>query len=329
MLKYKKEKLLTVNIITYNHVKYIERCIKSILNQKTSFDYDIRIFDDGSTDGTKEICLEYTKKYPDKIKLYTSEKNMGLQNGILINALRSYDGIQTPYYLFIEGDDYRIGENGLEKQVMALENHPDCVFCGGNTLCLKNNKLCDEHPCYKEGIYTKDDVKNNPKVFFFINIAARIVRTSAISFNKDDPDNFLSDIKQLYTLIDKGNMYFLNDAVSVYNLTGEGIHTSLYILDRIQIALKRIKEIDDFTKREYTLTLVNFFGADVLGYLNDDLLKKEKNNANEYQNEPINEYDEKKVLHKINIKKLKKYIIPPFIKDIYNLPREIYRRIKQ
>ena len=89
-----KKALLTVNIITYNHVKYIEECIKSILAQKTNFKFIIRIFDDCSTDGTTEICEKYANKYPKKIQLYKADHNLGVKRGVYVNALRSYENIK-------------------------------------------------------------------------------------------------------------------------------------------------------------------------------------------------------------------------------------------
>ena len=80
--KMKNSLKLTVNVITYNHEKYIKDCLDSILMQKTDFNFIIRIFDDASTDKTQEICKLYKEKYPDKIELYFAEKNLGMQNKV-------------------------------------------------------------------------------------------------------------------------------------------------------------------------------------------------------------------------------------------------------
>lgn len=53
---------LSVCVVTYHQVKYISECLKSILNQKTNFQFEILIGDDASTDGTTEICKEFAKK---------------------------------------------------------------------------------------------------------------------------------------------------------------------------------------------------------------------------------------------------------------------------
>ena len=79
---------LTVLVITYNHVKYIKRCLDSILSQKTKFEFNIYILDDCSTDGSSDIVKEYVKKYPNKIIPFIRSHNLGLVENI-------YQGIKT------------------------------------------------------------------------------------------------------------------------------------------------------------------------------------------------------------------------------------------
>ena len=47
--------LLSILCITYNHEKYISKAIKSFLEQETSFDFEIVIGEDCSTDNTLEV----------------------------------------------------------------------------------------------------------------------------------------------------------------------------------------------------------------------------------------------------------------------------------
>jgi len=70
--------LVSICTITYNHEKYLEKALDSFLMQEVNFDYEILIGEDCSMDSTREICIEYKKKYPDKIKLLLNEKNIGV-----------------------------------------------------------------------------------------------------------------------------------------------------------------------------------------------------------------------------------------------------------
>jgi glycosyltransferase involved in cell wall biosynthesis len=67
------EPLLTVCLITYNCANHIRETIDSVIMQQVSASWELLIADDFSTDGTREIILNYKKKYPDFIKLILQE----------------------------------------------------------------------------------------------------------------------------------------------------------------------------------------------------------------------------------------------------------------
>lgn len=68
---------VSIAVISYNNINYIEECIKSCLNQDYS-KYQIVISDDGSNDGTAEVIKKYSKLNPEIIKIILSEKNEGV-----------------------------------------------------------------------------------------------------------------------------------------------------------------------------------------------------------------------------------------------------------
>lgn len=66
----------SVALCTYNGQAYLSEQLDSILSQTRPVS-EIIICDDGSTDGTLEILLEYTEKYPEMIKVYRNPENLG------------------------------------------------------------------------------------------------------------------------------------------------------------------------------------------------------------------------------------------------------------
>ncbi len=68
--------LVSVVTITYQHAPYIRQCLDSILMQEGDFPYELIIGEDGSIDGTREICIEYANKYPDKIRLFLRDRKL-------------------------------------------------------------------------------------------------------------------------------------------------------------------------------------------------------------------------------------------------------------
>ena len=110
---------LTVCLITYNHSKYIRETLYSIFAQRTSFNWNIHIYDDHSTDGTADILREYQHKYPNKITLVVQPKNVGAAE----NWRQLLQSTSAPYIAYVEGDDYWIDDHKLEKQYTLLEQN--------------------------------------------------------------------------------------------------------------------------------------------------------------------------------------------------------------
>jgi len=70
--------LVSVIIPSYNRKATVGQTMDSILSQKCNFDFEIVIGDDCSTDGVRELLLEYQKNHPDIFKLIFHETNVGL-----------------------------------------------------------------------------------------------------------------------------------------------------------------------------------------------------------------------------------------------------------
>lgn len=128
-----KEAEVTIKLVTYNHVDYISECLDSLVDQKTNFDYQILIAEDGSTDGTRDICIEYADKYPEKIKLLLNSRSNnisvnGKPSGFFNSTYANYC-VTSKYISIIEGDDYWSDNNSLQKRFDFLEQNLDYVMC--------------------------------------------------------------------------------------------------------------------------------------------------------------------------------------------------------
>jgi glycosyltransferase involved in cell wall biosynthesis len=114
--------LLSVNMITYNHEKYIVQAINSVLMQKVDFTYEIVVGEDCSTDGTRAILLEYKEKYPQIFNLILHEKNVGIAR----NVQAVDKACRGEYIAVLEGDDYWSDPHKLQIQVDEMRKYPDC-----------------------------------------------------------------------------------------------------------------------------------------------------------------------------------------------------------
>ena len=119
--------VVSVVMLTYNHVAYVRRAIEGALDQRTDFEVEIIIGDDASTDGTCAICEDFQRRFPDRIRFVAWNRNVSYgRSGNLYGACQRARG---KYVAFCEGDDYWTDPRKLQKQVDYMEAHPDCALC--------------------------------------------------------------------------------------------------------------------------------------------------------------------------------------------------------
>jgi glycosyltransferase involved in cell wall biosynthesis len=134
--------LVSINMITYNHAPYIARAIGSVLCQKTSFQFELVIGEDCSNDGTRDIVFDFQKKYPDIIRVITSDKNVGMKE----NWYRVTMACRGNYIAYCEGDDYWHRDDKLQMQVDYLGSHPRCgLVCSDydRFVINENKRICN------------------------------------------------------------------------------------------------------------------------------------------------------------------------------------------
>lgn len=123
---------VSIQMITYNHEKYIHRSISSLLMQRTDFDFEIVVGEDFSTDKTRIIIENLASRYPGKFKLLFNSRNIGA----LANQLAVSEASTGDYIAICEGDDYWNDPNKLQKQVDFLDNNDDVGLVYGNAYLL-------------------------------------------------------------------------------------------------------------------------------------------------------------------------------------------------
>ena len=121
------ENKVTVVIPVYNVEKYLDRCLKSIVNQ-TYKNLEILLIDDESPDRCPEICERWAKS--DKRIRVIHKKNAGL--GMARNT--GIDNATGDFICFVDSDDY-IGLDTIEKAYRtAVGCQADVVYYGYNSV---------------------------------------------------------------------------------------------------------------------------------------------------------------------------------------------------
>jgi glycosyltransferase involved in cell wall biosynthesis len=119
---------VSVVLLTYNHAKWITQAVESVLMQETNFDYEVTIVEDCSTDGTREMVIDFRERFPERIRLRLSEKNGEYRKNLAAAFLDS----SGQYIAQLDGDDYWTSPAKLQKQADFLDAHPECVMCFHN-----------------------------------------------------------------------------------------------------------------------------------------------------------------------------------------------------
>lgn len=127
--------IVSVAMITYGHEEFLAQAIESIVNQKTDFPFELIIAEDCSKDRTREIALDYQKKYPNIIRIIYSENNVGASN----NFARCLYACRGQYVAICDGDDYWNDVSKLQKQVDFLNNNSDYVVCYHDSAAVSGN----------------------------------------------------------------------------------------------------------------------------------------------------------------------------------------------
>lgn len=101
--------LISVIVPVYNTEQYLHRCIDSILSQ-TYTNFELLLIDDGSSDGSGNICDKYAEKDP-RVRVFhkenggvSSARNLGLDNanGEWVTFVDSDDWISEDYFSNVE-----------------------------------------------------------------------------------------------------------------------------------------------------------------------------------------------------------------------------------
>lgn len=123
---------VSVLMITYNHESLLAQAIESVLEQQVSFEYEIVIGEDCSTDNTRAIVKAYQEKYPDRIRALLPTANLGMTH----NFEETWRRCRGKYIALLEGDDYWTSPNKLQAQVDFLDSHAECSMCFHNVMVV-------------------------------------------------------------------------------------------------------------------------------------------------------------------------------------------------
>lgn len=257
------EILVSVICITYNQEKYIKRCVDSLINQHTTFRYEVIVHDDKSTDMTIDILKECKQEYGENLILYLEDENQ-YSKGINIIDDILYPKTKGKYIAICEGDDYWTDKYKLQKQVNALENNPECWISAhevGIVNELGNQIKGKLAPCNENCIFSVNDVIDGDGGFVGTNslLIKREAFENKYEFRSIYPlDYFLQIMGSLH-----GGMLYLSQQMSVYRAFSKGSWTENNLANRTRMIehynkiIKALEKCDLETDKKYHSNIYN------------------------------------------------------------------------
>lgn len=225
-----------VSVLTacFNHAKYVGQCIESVLEQNTDFEIEHIIGDDGSTDGSQDIIMEYASKNP-SIKPILQKKN----KGPAINYALLFENAAGEYVSICDGDDWFCDNKKLQIQSDLLDSDPQ------TSLCFHPVKILDEEYPEREESYPPLDLMPRgvrPFYYFADLIKCNIIQTNSVLYRwrfKNGVSDWVrtdlcpSDWYMHLLHAEQGKIAFLNRVMSCYRIHAKGVYY-LSHRDRIQ-----------------------------------------------------------------------------------------------
>ena len=253
--------VFSIVVAVYNTEEYLKESIESVINQSFPFsNVQLILVDDGSTDGSANICKEYVEKYPENV-IYIYQENQGqssarnnglkIAEGKYLNFLDSDDKLEVNtlydvYNFFKDNEEkidvvsiprYQFGRaNGLlvfsnkfnETRIVDINEEYDFPQTAINSAFIKRNAFDFEFD--KRIIISEDSILINKIILKKCKVG--IVSTSRYMYRKRESENSTIDTK-------KTKKEYFNPRMKYYfkNLIDYTLKKHGYVLKYIQYVL--------------------------------------------------------------------------------------------
>lgn len=246
---------LSVCLITYNHERYIAQCIESIFNQKADFDYEVVVADDCSTDNTVKIIKQYAPPQNVSVRFLTRTVNLGMVK----NYLDAYEACEGYYIATIEGDDYWITTDKLQRQVNLLEQNESAAFCITDAV-----KFFEETRTFSHYYDTLQPPPPKFNIDYLILNNVSICHNTKVFKKSTIPNEFppwFTEVTHFdYCMhifnAERGDIVYLPEKTTCYRVHSSGILKSTKYADLLLRGLKLNADLNKYLKYKYN----SFYG---------------------------------------------------------------------
>ncbi len=246
--------LLSVVMITYNHELFVRKAIEGVLKQRGTFDIELIISNDNSSDGTHAVIKECIKRNTNNIVInyYNQTTNLGMMPNFIFTLQQA----KGKYIAICEGDDFWTDINKLQKQIDWMEEDPKIsICCHGYNKLYSSGKLIGENDNFKKekSILNVEDYIIEP----FSQTASFVFKNEKIIQNLPNwyknvlaGDNFLVLFCGL-----TGKIGYLKEKMSIYRVHPNSITNKITLLKVKENYLYHLKLFDTFSNFKYSSSI--------------------------------------------------------------------------
>ncbi len=194
------QKIVSVIIPVYNIERYLAATLDSLMAQ-TYRNLEVLLIDDGSTDASGAICIEYAQKYP--VMRYIRQQNRGV-SAARNRGIREATG---DYLMFLDSDDF-FEPDMIEACFRANAGHnADVVIFGMFFDTVKNGKLKSRTVrSHEDAVVTRETFKDRYWDLFRANYLTptwnKLYKRSVVADHKLSFDEKLSNFEDLLFTLD-------------------------------------------------------------------------------------------------------------------------------
>lgn len=234
-------------ITAYNHERFIAQAIEGFLIQKTDFPSELVIVDDLSTDGTRDIIRRYWEKHPDRIRVLLNRHNLGAYRTLI----RAHMACGGQYVAPMDGDDYWVSPDKLQRQADLLDGRPDCAMCFHSvTIVWDDGSRRPEvfRPKTIRDTYTLADLLE----YNFIGACSPMYRRGL--FAEYPPWLFLTPVGDwaIHVLnAQYGDIGYIDEPMGVYRQHDRAMHSTKDPAEKVRIAVEMFRHFLCVIPREH------------------------------------------------------------------------------
>ncbi|WP_069660395.1 glycosyltransferase family 2 protein [Arcticibacter eurypsychrophilus] len=237
--------LVSVIVPCYNHSKFVETCILSVINQ-TYKNIELIVIDDGSTDNSFEVLTQLRKKYVFHLERQT---NMGLCKTLnkAIKLLAKGDFIAC-----LASDDYWANEK-IDRQIEVFIRQPELGFIFTKAMKFNTSGIISEIPIKKRiecnfGELLLDD--------FVPALTVLAKRHVIIEMGGYDENLYFEDWDMWLKIANKYPFHFIPINLAFYRIHSTNMSSNYYkMIEAQKIVVDRWKGCDFYPKAHNNIVL--------------------------------------------------------------------------